>query len=404
MANIVGLAWELTSVTGWGVYGTHLTLGLARTETMRPVLLKRPARLELNGERQRILQPLLEEQEGILRQVLASGAARFKLPFPIIKTLLPGFVEVSASKVFTSDEEIGVLFFENPHLTPAEVARGQRYRAVVAGSSWNARVLEDHGLRNVHTILQGVDTARFHPRTRSGDRERFVIFSGGKLERRKGQDLVLAAFRRFVARHPDAVLLTAWQNAWPEKLADLDQSGLVQGRPALRGDTLDIAAWAYENGCPEGSVIDVGWVPNERMPDVLAEAHCAVFPSRYESGTNLPAMEAMAMGLPTVVSANTGHLDLLVEGGAIPLERQGPVVPPAGWSAEGFGESDPDEIVEVLERLYADREATRSRGLQSAIFASQLSWSRTVRQYPGLLSVDGPIDLPHESSMTSLSP
>jgi hypothetical protein len=37
-----------------------------------------------------------------------------------------------------------------------------------------------------------------------------VVFSGGKLEHRKGQDLVIRAFVRFVQRHPDAVLVTAW--------------------------------------------------------------------------------------------------------------------------------------------------------------------------------------------------
>ena len=43
-----------------------------------------------------------------------------------------------------------------------------------------------------------------------------VIFSGGKLELRKGQDLVVAAFKIFHARHPDALLISSWQNGWPE--------------------------------------------------------------------------------------------------------------------------------------------------------------------------------------------
>ena len=40
-------------------------------------------------------------------------------------------------------------------------------------------------------------------------RERFLIFSGGKMELRKGQDIVLAAFKIFARRHPEATLVTA---------------------------------------------------------------------------------------------------------------------------------------------------------------------------------------------------
>ena len=70
---------------------------------------------------------------------------------------------------------------------------------------------------------------------------RFVVFSGGKLELRKGQDIVVAAFRAFVERHPDAVLVNAWHNAWP-KLAKSIQVGASARRappaPAASHGTL----------------------------------------------------------------------------------------------------------------------------------------------------------------------
>ena len=58
-----------------------------------------------------------------------------------------------------------------------------------------------------------------------------------------------------------------------------------------------------------------GWnnlaFPNVGMPHVLHEADVALFPNRAEGGTNLVAMECLASGIPTILSANTGHLDLL---------------------------------------------------------------------------------------------
>ena len=45
-------------------------------------------------------------------------------------------------------------------------------------------------------------------------------------------------------------------------------------------------------------------------------------------GTNLVAMECMASGVPTIVSANTGHLDLASLGGCYTLTQQGRVPTP----------------------------------------------------------------------------
>jgi glycosyltransferase involved in cell wall biosynthesis len=88
---------------------------------------------------------------------------------------------------------------------------------IIAGSTWNERILRAHGIVATTTVLQGVDASLFHPAPRSGAiPHRFVVFSGGKLEFRKGQDLVLAAFRAFRQRHPEALLLTAWSSPWSE--------------------------------------------------------------------------------------------------------------------------------------------------------------------------------------------
>ena len=47
------------------------------------------------------------------------------------------------------------------------------------------------------------------------------------------------------------------------------------------------------------------------MPKYLISSDTALFPNRCESGTNLVAMEAMAAGIPVILSNNSGHLDLI---------------------------------------------------------------------------------------------
>ena len=63
--------------------------------------------------------------------------------------------------------------------------------------------------KEIKVIHERVDDSVFSPTPKSGllPEENFYIFSGGKIEYRKGQDLVLQAFKIFVERHPNAALL-----------------------------------------------------------------------------------------------------------------------------------------------------------------------------------------------------
>jgi glycosyltransferase involved in cell wall biosynthesis len=267
-----------------------------------------------------------------------------------------------------------VTFFQDPKLTREAVARARAYPVMVAGSSWNAEVLRAYDLPDVRVILQGVDPTLFHPAPRTGlYPDRFLVFSGGKLERRKGQDIVMAAFARFAQRRPDALLVAAWDSPWPGAARDLDASGLAA--PTVwdeAGARVDVRAWAQANGVAAGQVIDLGAVPNALLPPVLREMDVALFPNRAEGGTNLVAMEAMACGVPAILSANTGHLDLIEADNAYRLERQ-------RTDALGWGDSDVDEVVARLEEAYADREAARARGLRGAATLAGMTWTHTAQ-------------------------
>jgi glycosyltransferase involved in cell wall biosynthesis len=198
------------------------------------------------------------------------------------------------------------------------------------------------------------------------------------MEYRKSQDIVIAAFRIFHTRHPDSRLIFAWSSPFRVIMPSIAKGGHVTSPPNT-GDDLpkQIAAWLVENGLPRGSFTDLDKVPNRDMPNVLAGMDCALFPNRCEGGTNLVAMECMAMGLPTIISSNTGHLDLIRPGNCYPLNRQTPV----GWDLGGgdvtdWGESDVEEIVEALEAIYSDRAEAKRRGLSGAETLSHYSWEK----------------------------
>ena len=238
---------------------------------------------------------------------------------------------------------IAAIFFELP-LSDAAIEKAKHYDTIIAGSAWNAEVLRGHGLTNVNLVFQGVDRSLFHPAPKRGlYPDKFLIFSGGKAEPRKGQDLVVKAFRIFAKRHPDAVLVTAWDSPWANLRAGMD---------------LDLSPVASQ-------VIDIGALPNGQMAPVYRECDVALFPNRAEGGTNLVAMECIACGVPTILSACTGHDDLLGLPGVFPLSDWQPA--PSLWSE--WGECSVDEIVEALETTHRLRSPVMmGRGLSPELF------------------------------------
>lgn len=373
--------WPVNTSTGWGVFGLNLTLQLLR-QGRHPTLLMAPDLAGCSPVAQALLhQVSLEQQQ--LGALLRTSGAGLDCAYPVLRGLDAAFEPHPVSTRIQARRNVGVLFFEDTALTPEALERAGRYQALIAGSGWNASLLRQHGLGNVHLAPQGIDPAAFHPGPRSGLLERrFVIFSGGKLEYRKGQDLVIAAFRQFVRRHPDALLLAAWHNAWPATMAGLEISGLVQGLPRTDpSGHLLIGEWLLANGVPAGSFVEVGPLPNWAMAPLYRDADLAIFPNRAEGGTNLVAMEAMACGVPSVLSANTGHLDLVAPERSYPLTRQGPVKGgcPLYRGYEGWGESDLEELLALMEHAYVHREEARAKGAAAAQhMLEEWTWARRV--------------------------
>ncbi len=382
----IGISWPLSITSGWGIYGMNLTLQLLRNPAWEVALLVPPSITSesLNPLHKSLLLPLIEKQKNFQELVTANYDKQIACNFPVLYGLGNNLVSSGVENQITSACQVGVIFFEDTRITAEAVEKAKQYSVIVAGSNWNADVLRSCGLTNVAMVNQGIDPAIFHPAPKSnlfGDR--FVIFSGGKLEYRKGQDIVIAAFKQFRAKHPEALLVTTWHNFWPQYMLGIEQTGNVAGLPNINRDgSLRISQWLAANGLPVDSFIDIGLIPNHLAGQILREADCAVFTNRCEGGTNLVAMESMACGIPTILSANTGHLDLIYSNICYPLSHQRRVKPTAHFpGVEGWGESDVTEVVEALEQVYNNREEGKRRGLAAANFMLDWTWEKQVKRF-----------------------
>ena len=376
--------WGVSSFFGWGVYGLNLMLALAEHPEIALFsgLEFRPPDVVLDPLRMQRISDMARLSQTLWSTLAASSEPEVELAHPLLEGLGRDLTSGSFNdgRTLSGRPSIGVAFLEEVRLSPEGRDRADRLALIIAGSSWNEAVLRSHGIDAVTTVLQGVDTALYHPAPRFGMFPgRFVIFSGGKLEFRKGQDLVLAAFRAFHQRHPEALLLCAWHSPWSDLAEHAVGHPGMTTPPVGEDGMLDVVGWAVENGVPADAVFAVGQAPNIMMPNVVREADVALFANRCEGGTNLVAMECMACGIPSIVSANTGHLDLLAAGDtALRLERQGPAVS-SFYDTADWGESDVEEMLEKLEFVWRDRAAAAAIGARGAAWMAQLTWPAQCR-------------------------
>ncbi len=380
---IVMFNWQPSSYFGWGVYGLNLMLHWARRPDLALCCARtiRNDHLALNPIERTVIAPVLRRSRDARARL--SGVDGTAAVSCLVLDALGNNLGGGARPRLIGAPSIAIVFFENTIFDASGHERARRYPLIVTGSTWNREVLRDHGIDHVQTLIQGIDTTHFHPGPRAGlFGDRFVVFSGGKLERRKGQDLVVQAFRAFAQRHSEALLVTAWASPWPQLARSLEQNPSVSPMAFRPDGQLDVTAWLEANGIPKRQVLDLGRVPNAEMPRILREADVALFPNRAEGGTNLVAMECMACGLPTILSANTGHLDLIGGGNCYALETQTPIADPQCW---GWGESNIDEIIDALEAAYRDRLEARQRGRRGAEMLAEMSWGRQLDKLAELI-------------------
>jgi len=299
---------------------------------------------------------------------------------------------------FMGKFNFGYITVEQPSFRDDEMLRAKDYDFIVSPSSWNTHLLRKHGIESVATVLQGIETDLFetnpmpsnvrswYEKIEMATRGKFLVFSGGKLEFRKGQDIVIEAFKRFRSKHKDASLVTLWYNRHSNMIPVVKEDfGITKTDPE------SIVHFLVSKGIPRDSVDALGYVDQCVIVATLLRADVALFTNRAEGATNLLAMESLASGTPTILSNNTGHCDLMNEYNedvAFPLTAQGEVRRRIDSYnghqdddiLEGWGESSVDEVLEKLEYIYTHRDHARRVGSSGASFIrNRRTWEKSIR-------------------------
>lgn len=164
-------------------------------------------------------------------------------------------------------------------------------REVIACSRFMVReVVQGFELppEKVHLVPNGVDVAHWAAGPSSGEHRPLVV-AWGRVQYEKGFQVLARAIGELRHRVPGISCVIAGRGTYlPELQTHVDMEGV--------SDLVHLA----------------GFVPDDELKALLAEAACVVIPSLYEP-FGIVALEGMAAGAPTIV-ARTGGLAEIVEG------------------------------------------------------------------------------------------
>ncbi len=228
-----------------------------------------------------------------------------------------------------------------PVLSPVIRAVWRGAAIVVAKSEREAEMIRAVDSRvEVSLVANGVDLATFQPAGAIPDDGPLRLLCVARLIERKGQHHLIEAVKRLTNSGIDVTL-------------DLVGTGDAQAANEAQARALGI----------EDLVRFVGYVRREEIAAHYAAAHVFVLPS-YNEGMSVATLEAMATGLPVVIT-HTGGAELVED----------------GINGLTFARADVDTLATHIRRLVTDRALARRMGAASRARAAGFSWDAAVQRY-----------------------
>ncbi len=344
--------------TGWGTAGRRIVEELRKLTEVRDLNEPAFAHILMQDFPYRFTGPLLTAIRGV--------------------DLLPMYSHLSSTR------RVGYCFIEdNVLMRRYALNLLHNWEVIATGSTWATSEMQNIrlGMSPVVTAIQGVDHDVFAPnKFIRPDPGWFTIFSGGKFEYRKSQDVVIRAVAVMMERHKDVRLLANWWNPWPASEATMSQSKLITYPGPNIAPRYEIVCQRHGIDIERARFIEK--TDHKELALAMNIADIGVFANRCEAGTNLVLMEAMACGMPVIATRDHGHADVtghlappfVISTKQFPYERDNQTV--GLWY-----EPNLDDLIDKLQYAYSFRNklAEGGDGLRNYAAMKEFTWAKTAR-------------------------
>ena len=206
-------------------------------------------------------------------------------------------------------------------------------RVIANSGGLKALALKSFPEQKIAIITNGVDTNEFFPKKRKPPNSTLKLISVGRLIKRKGYNYLFEALRCL-----EGVELTL--------VGDGDQRTYLQELAQKFNLKVNF----------------LGRVEHNQLPSILQAADVFVLPSLNEGMPNA-ALEAMACGLPLILTDTGGSHEL--------IDGNGTIIP----------KRDPIAIQKAIMVYLQDSTLLQAQGYQSRIIAERMSWYNVAQAY-----------------------
>lgn len=232
--------------------------------------------------------------------------------------------------------------WETDKLPPKFVRWISQYDEILVPCMHNVGVFYEHHPK-VNYVPLGVDTDWWTPQPRQ-EKNVFRFQAAGSLWMRKGLDKVVEAFERL--KLPDAELH-------------------IKAAPHARDVPRDM---------PEGVFLHRQWMTKEQQRDWFNQADCFVAPARGE-GFGLIPLQAIALGIPTIVTATSGQEQFSHLATSVVSTRKQECFMGGRWD-----EPNLEQLMQLMKFHYHHRSNLMTEARSNAARAEQFSWKMAARK------------------------
>ncbi len=259
-------------------------------------------------------------------------------------------------------KNVAIVPFETTKVPATWVPRINAFDLLIVPCEQNKQAFIDSGVViPIEVVPWGYEPGLFKPVVRQ-ERTLFTFGTMGALSIRKGTDVLIDAFREAFPWQDDVRLICKTSyNQYPFMVKD--KRIVVQMTPVSH---------------------------EELMRDFFQEVDCFVFPTRGE-GCGMPPMEAMATGLPVIVTKWSGPLEYMTED--------------CGWfldytmeHAKDFEKNiyhedcgdwacpSKDHLVQLMRYAYEHKDECKAKGEYAAKYmAENWTWAERIKRFKEVL-------------------